>query len=449
MAKTKKVQKGVKEIFDLEVDEVSAVDMAAIGESFYITKSVNKNNKKGAKVAKVKKLPLIKAMPKWSEKIAKADSDKCGEHCHFCGITKEVEAETMGAGLRNSVCIGCALEHFEKGVFDQCCTFSFDIEKFKESYPDVKLHEVTKADEDSEDEDESEEEADDEGKDKDKKDDEDSEDEDESEEGDEEDADDEDSEDEDESGKNKAAGTATSEEDESEDDSELDNDELSKRVVKLEKNLEDVSGMLERSLELHDFAAGALNEVVSLTFASIDMLMAMMAERKEEGDSEKAKEQESIFTSINDSIKSVRQDVEKAGAKISGKRMAVLREIAGKLSELIESVLNNDSRKGVTKSAMTELQKSLDSFKEEIKEELKTSSSSFKEDIDSKLEKINTKLEDIEQSGGASFNLGDDDEEESDADDEVEKGESVFSNLVGLSDISKNIQRKQRNLKRK
>lgn len=441
----KKVKKGaVKELFDLEIDEVSAVDSPAIGESFYITKSIN--NKKGAKVAKGKKLPLIKAMPKWSEGLKK-NEDKCGDHCHFCGITKEVEEETMGAGLRNGVCLGCALEHFDKGVFDECIGFSFNIEDFKKKFPDVKLHETTKADDDS-DEDESDEDEDDEGK-KGKKEDGKEGDEDESNEDDDESDEDESEDEKDEASKNSTENPATVDDKKKrKSSSESDNDDLSKRVVKLEKSLEDVSDMLERSLELHAFAGDALNEVVALTFASLDMLMVMIEERMEES-GEQAATQSSLFSDINESIKSVRSEISKAGAKISGKRMAVLREIAAKLSELIESVMGvSDSKKGVTKSAISEVQKSLESFKDEIKKEISSASSSLKEDIDERLKQVNTKLEDIEQSGGASLGLEDDDEFESDNPDDVEKGKSVFSNLLGLEDITKNIERKKRNLNR-
>lgn len=454
-ASKSKVKKGVvKELFDLEIDEVSAVDMAAIGESFYITKSINTNNKKGAKVAKGKKLPLIKAMPKWSETIQKNDEGKCGEHCHFCGITKEVEAEQMGAGLRNSVCLGCALEHFEKGVFDSCLELTFDIEKFKVDFPEIKLHELSKEDDSDEGEDDADsddENSEDEGEDKGKKDKKDGEgedsDEDDDADSDEDDAD-ENSED-DEAEKNKAADSATAGDDEGDDDSELNNADLSKRLGTVEKSLEDVSGMLERSLELHDVAAGAFNEVVTLTFASLDMVMMLIEERMEDGEEEAVQQNRSIFGEINDSIKSVREEVSKAGAKISGKRMAVLREIATKLSELIESVMTAESKKGVTKSAMDEVQKSLKSFKEELKEEIKTSSSSLKEDIDEKLKEVNTKLDDFEQSGGASFGLGDEEEDDSDDDlEETNKGESVFSGLVGLDDITKSIEKKRRHLNR-
>ena len=454
-SKKVKLKKGeTKEIFDLEIDEVSAVDMAAIGESFYITKSVN--NKKGAKVAKKKKLPLIKAMPKWSENLEKADSDKCGEHCHFCGVTKAVEEETMGAGLRNGVCIGCALEHFEKGVFDDCMDFKFDIEEFKTKFPDVKLHEVSTQKNEDESDDDSDEEEDEDGEedadkdsDKDEKDADKDADKKDSEEDEDEDEDDSDEEEDEDSEKNKAAGdSATGDEENSNQDSELNNGELSKRVIKLEKSLEDVTGMLERSLELHEVSAGAFNEVVTLTFASIDMLMAMMEERKEEdNESEAGKAQSELFTSINDSIKSVRLEVSKAGAKISGKRMAVLREIATKLSELIESVLGSaDAKKDMTKSALTEVQKSLNSVKEDLQKSIADSASSLKEDIDEKLKEVNTKLEDIEQSGGASFNLGDDEEDDTEEEEEVEKGESVFSNVLGLDEVTKSIKRKQRNL---
>jgi hypothetical protein len=418
MAKKKIKKSKVKELYDLEIDEVSAVDMAAIGESFYLTKSVNKKNKKGAKVAKGKKLPLTKAVQKWSVKVEKANADKCGEHCHFCGVTKELEDEKIGAGLRNGVCIECALEHFEKGVFDECCTFQFDIEKFKSKYPDVQLHELSK---DSEEEDaDSEDDADDE-----------------------EDADSEDD------AEKSTNNTANVDNEEGEGGLESDQNDLSKRVDGLEKSLEDVSGMLERSLELHDVAADAFNEVVSLTFASLDMVMAMIEERMEEGESEQAVEQRSIFSEINDNMKSVREEVTKAGRKISGKRMSVLREIAEKLSELITSVMNDDAKKGVTKNAVNEIEKSLNSFKEEIKEDIKSSSSSLKEDIETKLKDMASKLDDLEQSGGGSYGLGDDEEDEEEyEDDHAEKGESVFADVVGLGDISKSIEKKRRNLNR-
>lgn len=443
----KKVKKGaVNELFDLEIDEVSTVDSPAIGESFYITKSIN--NKKGAKVAKGKKLPLIKAMPKWSEGLKK-NEDTCGDHCHFCGITKQVEEETMGAGLRNGVCLGCALEHYEKGVFDKCLELAFDIEDFKKKFPDVKLHQTEKADEDESDDDSDEDDSkDDEGKKDDKKDDKKEGDEADSDE-DEDDSDEDDSKgDEEDDSKKSTEKPASVDNKKGSTSSESGNDDLSKRIETVEKSLEDVSDMLERSLELHSVAGDALSEVVALTFASLDMLMIMIEERMEE-DGEQAKTQSSLFSEINESIKSVRLDVSKAGAKISGKRMAVLREIASKLSELIESVMGiDDSKKGVTKSAISEVQKSLESFKDEIKEEISSASSSLKKDIDERLKQVNTKLEDIELSGGTSLRLDDDEEFESDTDKDVEKGESVFSGLLGVEDIKKSIERKKRNLNR-
>ena len=102
----------------------------------------------------------------------------------------------------------------------------------------------------------------------------------------------------------------------------------------------------------------------------------------------------------------------------------------------------------MTKSAISEVQKSLESFKDEIKEEISSASSSLKKDIDERLKQVNTKLEDIELSGGTSLRLDDDEEFESDTDKDVEKGESVFSGLLGVEDIKKSIERKKRNLNR-
>ena len=127
--------------------------------------------------------------------------------------------------------------------------------------------------------------------------------------------------------------------------------------------------------------------------------------------------------------------------------MAVLREISEKLGELLASVLG-EAEKGtkMKKAVNEEIQKSLEEVKEELNE-LSESSSSSREDVDDRLKSLESKLEDIEQSGGASFDLGDEDEEEIDSDSETQKGESLFSDVVGLSDITKSIEKKRRNLK--
>ena len=199
--------------------------------------------------------------------------------------------------------------------------------------------------------------------------------------------------------------------------------------------------MLERSLELHDMAAMALNEIVGLTFGSLDGLMMMMEEQMSEDS--KSKE---LFNEIIESIKSEKLIVSKKGAKISGKRMAVLREISEKLGELIASVIGEAEKGSKMKKSADEVQKSLEEMKEELKQSIEDSSSSIKEDIDKKLERLDSKLKHIEESGGGTFDLGDEDEEEDDEEEE-ETEKSIFSSVVGLDDITKSIERKRRNLK--
>lgn len=429
MAK-KKVKKGVvKELFDIEIDEVSAVDSPAIGESFYITKSVNKKTtKKGNAMGK----PVTKSSA-WKGTVKKSEGE-C-THCVFCGITKDEEAEQLGAGLIKNVCFECALEHHEKGVFDACIEGTFSAQKFKEDNPDMEmfLEVPTAKSEDDAGEDDEEDESGEE--DSGASDDEGSSDEDGGSSDDEDDSSDED--DDEEEGEEGSDDTAKSDKNKgSKPGQESD------VVEKLTKRVEEVEAMLERTLELHDVAAGALNEVVALTFASLDAIMAIAEERVEESNDEKT---QSLFSEINDSIKSVREDVTKAGAKISGKRMAVLREISEKLTELITSVLGQEATKGLSKAADDKLQKSLEELKKSFQDELST----VKEDYETRLKEVTEKLEDVEQAGGGSFDLGDDDTTSTQTvveDEDTEK--SVFAGVIDVKDIQKKIDRKKRNLTR-
>lgn len=423
----KKIKKGVvKELFDLEIDEVSAVDSPAIGESFYITKSVNKNKpKKGADMSK----PVTKSGA-WNGAVKKSEGE-C-THCVFCGITKEEESEQMGMGLIKNVCFECAVQHHEKGVFDSVLDGTFSTETFKESYPDIELIiEVPTAkseDGKSGDEDEagSEDDAGEAG----------SKDGEEDEAGSEGDSDEDADSDEDEDGENDSEKSANSED---KDNKGENAGQESDSVKALEKRIEDVEGMLERTLELHDVAAQSLNEIVALTFASLDAVMAVAEERLAESEDQKSKD---LFNEINESIKSVREDVTKAGAKISGKRMAVLREISEKLTSLITSVMGQEAVKGLSKSHV-DLQKSLDEMKSSFQEEIKE----VKEDYETQLKEVNTKLEEVEQAGGGSFDLGDEDESTHVEDESDPQQKSVFAGLVDVKEIQKQVDRKKRNLK--
>jgi len=408
----KKIQKTkVKELFDLEIDEVSAVDKPAIGEQFYITKSVNKKNK-GATVSK----PVKKSVA-WKQVISKGVSDE-NTHCVFCGITHEEEAKEIGMGLIKGVCFDCAVEHAEKGVFDACIAGTFDAETFQKENPTFQLKlslnksddEEASEDGESEDESSSEDES-----------------EEESSEGDE--------------SEEESSQSASEDGEQDEDGQESDDSSLEKKVSKLEKNIEDVGAMLARSLELHDMAAAALNEIVALTFGALDGVMMLMEQNKDVS-------QNDLFREIVDSIKSEREKVSKKGAKISTSRMAVLRDIATKLNQLIASVATDEMKGEQKTKAVSEIQKSLEEMKEELKEEINSSSSNLKEDIEGKLKDMQAKLDELEQSGGASYGLGEeDDDEESDEESSEQEKTSIFSSVIGLDEISKTIEKKRRNLK--
>lgn len=73
----------------------------------------------------------------WMNAIQKSDA-ALGDTslCKFCGITHEKEAEFIGAGIRFSTCLVCALDRFDQGVFDACCDGTFDFEKYAELHPE-------------------------------------------------------------------------------------------------------------------------------------------------------------------------------------------------------------------------------------------------------------------------------------------------------------------------
>lgn len=70
--------------------------------------------------------------------VTKKDANFLGDTtvCNFCGITDEEEKTAIGAGIRRNVCLVCALDRMDSGVFDGCCDGTFDFSKYAEQYPD-------------------------------------------------------------------------------------------------------------------------------------------------------------------------------------------------------------------------------------------------------------------------------------------------------------------------
>lgn len=492
MGATKRRASGRKRIVDLEVDENSLVDKPAIGETFFVIKSL----KGGAAMMVTKE--LIEKASGWSAKINKA-VDHTGEACLFC---KEAGGREPKIGLLCSVCFTCAFERTDKGVFDECVGGTFDLAAYQKKYPDefkAKASVETDADKTLAPEDtmtptelrqsleqrskrfgieilqnaaltfpagfprnladygdpvnlkfpiESEARA-----------------------------------------KNASVRfkqfAATYGEEKSkaaiheritrsklEHDVTIDfdpedpldrllppelKDELTElsvagsdgpdeRIDKLEKQLGDVTDMLQQSLDLHDSAAAALNQIVMLTTMALEQIMMLSQDDSGEGE-EATMEAAAAFDELLEQVASVKselttasEDVTKIGAKISGERMRLLRDISTKLTDLIRS-LTGGKKAGKASNTV----KSMDSLRGEIKA-FESQLKALRTEASAKADALAKRLGDLENTAGASGAIGDDDEGE-DADTKDTK-KSLFSDLIGLDDIKVGIQRREAFLKR-
>lgn len=455
MAKKKKKVKLRKDhnkrerLVDIEIDEISLVDKPAIEDEFIITKNVN-GKKRGKAVAKKKviKIKTAKEIQKgvfWKRQFKKdAEGTEHGEHCVLCGMSKAKENEDIGMGLRHSICFKCAVLHMEKGVLESCLSGNFDLELFKEKHPNVKIHTKAEADDDGDEDSEGDGDAaaeagdgdsegtapasttktdppaKDEGNEDSEEDEDESEDESEAEE-------DEDSEEDGDSDEDS--------EDESEDEDESSTKKgkgkgivgkLNKRVKALEKSLEDVLVMLEGAAEFHEAASMMLNQQAELLVGALEMVMML----------EMGEDQAEAAKSLQIKLKKFRGTVRKAGAKISAGRLQTLRDIADKLSSLIQSVAGEaiggktGGKKGKTKSV------ELESLTTQIAD-LKKSNS----DKDTVLKKLTDRLDDLEAFGDASSEL--DEDEDDDSESEGSRG-SVFKGFGPLKDVSDRMQKSTR-----
>lgn len=379
-----------KRLINLEVNELSMVDSPAIGETFIITKNV----KRGLGVNK--KVTLNKATSSWNESIKKAVNHE-NKSCMFCGITKEDEEKSLGMGLLCSVCFDCAFKRMEKGVFEECIEGTFDFEKFKSEYPN---DEIFKKDDNLDNEENNDDSENDESK--------------------------ENEEDDDEENNDDKADENNEEENEEKNDGfiELESElsKLKESNEKLEKSLDDVKEMLSTSLSIHEQTAMGFNEIVSLTFGALDLVTNLMENESEES--------EKCIKEIKEKIS--QEDVSKAGAKISSSRLQTLRDIAEKLSQLIESVSGESIKESKKKNV-----ESID----ELKNITKNNTDMIK-GVEEKLIGLIKNVEALSLAGGVSNALDDEMEDQS----EIDKSDKVdFSDIVGLSDIKKRYESKLKN----
>lgn len=252
-----------------------------------------------------------------------------------------------------------------------------------------------------------------------------------------------------------AAGGEAEEEGEEEDAPAAEGD-VAKRLAVLEKNTEDLQEMLATSLDFHEQAAQALNSVVVITMAALEMLVDMSQEDEEapaagEGATAEMTASAKAVGELRVLTKKFQEDVQKAGAKISSSRMALLQDIATKLNALISSVSADEGKggkKGKKKSAVE-----MESLKQQLVD-LKKSFSDVETEKDQLKKQVAdqaTRLGEIESTAGASAGIGDDEEEDSESETEGDKtkGKSVFAGLIPVADIKERVKKRQDFLGRK
>lgn len=224
----------------------------------------------------------------------------------------------------------------------------------------------------------------------------------------------------------------------------LEDEQLKKRMEKVEKNLGEVETMLAQSLDLHEVVAANLNEILALQMNALDVVMMMIQEDQTSeqpasdqppSEGEAPTTMASITEQIRGSIKAVKVEISKAGAKISRGRLQLLRDIASKLGELIQSVDVADEaaskvgKKGTKKAEVLKtVQKSFESLTGEIGG-LKDVSDELRE----KLTGIEERLKGVESTAGASDAIDDDDAPEGTS----STSKSVFSGLIPEQDIKR------------
>lgn len=236
-------------------------------------------------------------------------------------------------------------------------------------------------------------------------------------------------------------------------------DKMEKRFDKIEKSISEVEAMLSQSLELHEMVSVHLNEMLALNLGALDAVMMMMQEAEEEdmpmeaaGEDAEAEVEQSktskLITEIRDSVKAVRESVQKAGAKMSRTRLQALRDIAAKLTELITSVepVEGEAEKktgGKKKAALVEVTKQFKDSLDSVATEVKGLVDSV-DDTKKALASMDERLKGVEATAGASDAIDDDDTEGgSNADNSDSTSKSVFAGLIPVDQIQKSIRERK------
>lgn len=236
-------------------------------------------------------------------------------------------------------------------------------------------------------------------------------------------------------------------------------DSVNSRFTKLEKSIADVEAMLSQSLQLHETVSVHLNELLSLNLGALDAVMMMMEEQTDEtvvaepaaADSQTMSQK---ITEIRESVKAVREQVLKAGAKMSRTRLQALRDIAAKLTELITSVdplEGDDAEKktgGKKKAALLavtkQVQATLETATAEIGECMNKQS-----ELQATVAKLDERLKGVEGTAGASDAIDDEDSDTESGQKKPSSHEkSVFHGLIPVDQIKESIRKRAESSKK-
>ncbi len=213
---------------------------------------------------------------------------------------------------------------------------------------------------------------------------------------------------------------------------------LDEEVASVRKEVSELQDTLNSMLEVHEFAAGAMNALVAMTFTAIEMCSSMTETVAASAAVALTEDQKKKFDEIKKSMSEVKPEVQKAGAKISASRLATLQEIATKLAGLLSEVSEEAGKVGKKKSASEE---SVSTLSKQV-EELQTSLKSAQEDSTKAKEevaKMANRLGELEGQSGTSSAVDDDEEDGDEPASSQTKSKSVFANLIPTQDIVKRV----------
>jgi len=186
--------------------------------------------------------------------------------------------------------------------------------------------------------------------------------------------------------------------------------------------------LLEGAAEFHEQAVIMLNQQAELLVGALEMVMML-----EMGDTQVQQADE-----LRQELKNFHGTVQKAGAKISSSRLQTLRDIAEKLTALIQSVAGESQKQGGKKGGKQAKKKSveMESLTKELSELKKSVATK-----DEELKKMVDRLDDLEAFGDASQEI---DDEDDDSDSSSETEGSVFKDFGPLKGVTDRIQKHTR-----